>query len=179
MRYVVEGSVRKEGGRVALAAQLNDVATGAHLWAERYDREIADVFAVQDEITENIVAALEAQAPARAPGDRRVVRHDDERQPLGAQRLEHGEDLVAHALVEVAGRLVGQQHARALDDRAGDRDALLLTARQLARPVVGAIGEADVRERLGDARRALGLRAARAARAPCRRSRRPSASGSG
>ena len=59
VRYVVEGSVRKEGGRVRITAQLNDVATGAHLWAERYDREIADVFAVQDEITENIVAAIE------------------------------------------------------------------------------------------------------------------------
>jgi TolB-like protein len=59
VRYVVEGSVRKEGDRVRIAAQLNDVATGSHLWAERYDRELADVFAVQDEITENIVAAIE------------------------------------------------------------------------------------------------------------------------
>jgi TolB-like protein/cytochrome c-type biogenesis protein CcmH/NrfG len=59
VRYVVEGSVRKDGDRVRIAAQLNDVATGSHLWAERYDRELADVFAVQDEITENIVAAIE------------------------------------------------------------------------------------------------------------------------
>jgi TolB-like protein len=59
VRYVVEGSVRKEGDRVRIAAQLNDVATGSHLWAERYDRELADVFAVQDEITEAIVAAIE------------------------------------------------------------------------------------------------------------------------
>jgi TolB-like protein/tetratricopeptide (TPR) repeat protein len=59
VRYVVEGSVRKEGDRVRITAQLNDVATGAHLWAERYDRKLADVFAVQDEITENIVAAIE------------------------------------------------------------------------------------------------------------------------
>jgi TolB-like protein len=59
--YVVEGSVRKGGGRVRITAQLNDVATGSHLWAERYDRDIADVFAVQDEITEAIVAAIEPQ----------------------------------------------------------------------------------------------------------------------
>ena len=61
VRYVVEGGVRKEGDRVRITAQLNDVATGSHLWAERYDRELADVFAVQDEITEAIVAAIEPQ----------------------------------------------------------------------------------------------------------------------
>jgi TolB-like protein/cytochrome c-type biogenesis protein CcmH/NrfG len=59
--YVVEGSVRKGGDRVRITAQLNDVATGSHIWAERYDRNIADVFAVQDEITEAIVAAIEPQ----------------------------------------------------------------------------------------------------------------------
>ena len=57
--YVVEGSVRRGGDRVRITAQLNDVATGSHLWAERYDRKLADVFAVQDEITEAIVAAIE------------------------------------------------------------------------------------------------------------------------
>jgi TolB-like protein len=59
--YVVEGSVRKGGEYVRITAQLNDVATGSHIWAERYDRAIADVFAVQDEITEAIVAAIEPQ----------------------------------------------------------------------------------------------------------------------
>jgi TolB-like protein/cytochrome c-type biogenesis protein CcmH/NrfG len=59
--YVVEGSVRKSGERVRITAQLNDVSTGTHVWAERYDRDIADVFAVQDEITEAIVAAVEPQ----------------------------------------------------------------------------------------------------------------------
>ena len=59
--YVVEGSVRKVGDRVRITAQLNDAATGSHIWAERYDRELADVFAVQDEITEAIVAAVEPQ----------------------------------------------------------------------------------------------------------------------
>ena len=61
VRYVVEGSVRKSGDRVRITAQLNDVATGSHLWAERHDRGLADIFAVQDEITEAIVAAIEPQ----------------------------------------------------------------------------------------------------------------------
>ncbi len=59
--YVVEGSVRKSGGRVRITVQLNDVGSGSHVWAERYDRDVADVFALQDEITEAIVAAIEPQ----------------------------------------------------------------------------------------------------------------------
>jgi len=59
--YVLEGSVRKDENRVRITAQLNDAATGGHVWAERYDRDLADVFAVQDEITEAIVAAIEPQ----------------------------------------------------------------------------------------------------------------------
>jgi TolB-like protein len=59
--YVLEGSVRKAGHRVRITAQLNDVSTGSHIWAERYDRSIDDVFAVQDEITEAIVASIEPQ----------------------------------------------------------------------------------------------------------------------
>jgi TolB-like protein len=59
--YVVEGSVRKDGDRVRITAQLNDVATGSHIWAERYDRSLSDVFAMQDDITEAIVAAIEPQ----------------------------------------------------------------------------------------------------------------------
>jgi TolB-like protein/cytochrome c-type biogenesis protein CcmH/NrfG len=61
VNYVLEGSVRKLGERVRITAQLNDVLTGSHIWAERYDREVADVFAVQDEITEAIVSAIEPQ----------------------------------------------------------------------------------------------------------------------
>ena len=64
VRYIVEGSVRKVDNRVRITAQLNDASTGGHLWAERYDRELVDVFAVQDEITERIVAAIEPQIHA-------------------------------------------------------------------------------------------------------------------
>ena len=59
VRYVLEGSVRKSGQRMRVTAQLIDGDTGGHIWAERYDRELADIFAVQDDITEQIVRALE------------------------------------------------------------------------------------------------------------------------
>ena len=58
VRYVLEGSVRKAANRVRITAQLIDAITGGHLWAERYDRELTDIFAVQDEITGEIVSAL-------------------------------------------------------------------------------------------------------------------------
>ena len=110
--YVLEGSVRKSGERVRITAQLNDVASGSHVWAERYDRSLSDVFAVQDEITEAIVAAIEPQLYAaenfraqRKPPDSldawdlvmrglshywRVTRHDN---------------VVAQALLEKASRI--------------------------------------------------------------------------
>jgi adenylate cyclase len=58
VRFVLEGSVRKAGQRVRVTAQLIDASTGGHVWAERYDRDITDIFAVQDELTRSIVAAL-------------------------------------------------------------------------------------------------------------------------
>jgi TolB-like protein/Flp pilus assembly protein TadD len=59
VRYVLEGSVRKGGNRVRITAQLIDAATGNHIWADRYDGELTDVFALQDEITCKVVAAIE------------------------------------------------------------------------------------------------------------------------
>jgi TolB-like protein/Tfp pilus assembly protein PilF len=61
VRYVLEGSVRKAEDRVRITAQLIDALTGHHLWAERYDREIKDIFAIQDEITMKIVTALRVE----------------------------------------------------------------------------------------------------------------------
>ena len=57
-RYVIEGSVRKSGDRVRVAVQLIDAETGHHVWAERYDRNIDDIFALQDEITERIATTV-------------------------------------------------------------------------------------------------------------------------
>jgi adenylate cyclase len=59
VRYVLEGSVRKAADRVRITGQLIDAATGAHVWAERYDRRLEDIFALQDEITLNVVGAIE------------------------------------------------------------------------------------------------------------------------
>ena len=59
VRYVVEGSVRRDGDLVRITAQLNDTTTGSHIWADHYDRDFTDVFAVQDEITDAIVATIE------------------------------------------------------------------------------------------------------------------------
>jgi adenylate cyclase len=61
VRYVLEGSVRKSANRIRVTAQLVEAATGNHVWAERYDRDLADIFAVQDEITERVVAAIEPE----------------------------------------------------------------------------------------------------------------------
>ncbi len=58
VRYVLQGSVRKVGNRVRITTQLTDGISGGHLWAERYDRDLLDIFAVQDEVTQEIVAAL-------------------------------------------------------------------------------------------------------------------------
>jgi adenylate cyclase len=62
--YVLEGSVRKVGNRVRISAQLIEGATDKHLWAERYDRDLDDIFAVQDDISRSIVAALEVRLAA-------------------------------------------------------------------------------------------------------------------
>jgi adenylate cyclase len=71
VRYILEGSIRKEGGRVRINAQLIDSFTGGHVWAERFDRKIEDVFALQDEVTRQIVSALSVTLKA------------DEKQRLG------------------------------------------------------------------------------------------------
>jgi adenylate cyclase len=76
VRYALEGSVRKSGNRVRVTAQLIEAGTGGHLWAERYDRNLADIFAVQDEITVGVSTAIlpamerhERERAARKPPD--------------------------------------------------------------------------------------------------------------
>ena len=61
VRYVVEGSVRRSGSRVRVTAQLIDAASGAHLWAERYDRDMEDIFALQDELAQKIIGVLKVK----------------------------------------------------------------------------------------------------------------------
>jgi adenylate cyclase len=74
VRYVLEGSVRRAGNRVRITAQLIDAETGHHLWADRYDRELADVFAVQDEIAQSIAGAI---APGIISAEIRHAQHKD------------------------------------------------------------------------------------------------------
>jgi len=64
VRYVIEGSVRKAGNRVRISAQLIDATTGHHVWAERYDRDLADIFELQDEMTQTIAGAVEPELSA-------------------------------------------------------------------------------------------------------------------
>jgi TolB-like protein/Tfp pilus assembly protein PilF len=61
VRYVLEGSVRRGGKRMRITAQLIEAASGHHLWAQRYDREVDDIFALQDEITKEVVSALQIE----------------------------------------------------------------------------------------------------------------------
>jgi TolB-like protein len=72
VRYVLEGSVRKAGNRIRVTAQLIEAESGNHLWAERYDRDYADVFAIQDELTQSVVGAIE---PEILLGEGRRAKH--------------------------------------------------------------------------------------------------------
>ena len=87
VRYVLEGSVRKGGNRVRITTQLIDAVTSNHIWADRYDGDLTDVFALQDEITEKVVAAIEPKL-VEAEGIRSQTRSSEE---LGAW------DMVIHA----------------------------------------------------------------------------------
>ena len=78
VRYVLEGSVRRSGSRVRVTAQLIDAETGNHIWAERYDRGVDDVFAVQDEITTAVTTAIH---PAVADAELRRVLAQAAREP--------------------------------------------------------------------------------------------------
>jgi adenylate cyclase len=75
VRYVLEGSVRRSGNQVRVTAQLIDVETDAHLWAERFDRDTGDLFALQDEVTHRIADALGAELIGREAS--RPTEHPD------------------------------------------------------------------------------------------------------
>jgi adenylate cyclase len=77
VRYVVEGSVRKAGNRIRVTAQLIDATDGHHVWAERYDRELQDIFELQDEITDAIMQALNPEL-VRAESERAARRRPED-----------------------------------------------------------------------------------------------------
>ena len=92
VRYMLEGSVRKSGEQIRIAAQLIDVNNGAHLWAEKYDRHLSDIFTIQDEIAGQIVASI-------GGGDRSVIR----RAARAAIERKAPDDMQAYELVLQAG----------------------------------------------------------------------------
>jgi TolB-like protein/cytochrome c-type biogenesis protein CcmH/NrfG len=124
--YVVEGSVRKGGDRLRITGQLNDVATGSHIWAERYDRDPADMFAVQDEITAAIVASIEPRLYAaenfrasRKPPDSMDAWELVMRALSHYWRASRQDNLTAQALLE---------RAIAIDPSYGQAHAVLATS---------------------------------------------------
>jgi adenylate cyclase len=110
VRYVAEGSVRRAGNRVRVTAQLVDAQSGNHLWAERYDRDLADIFAVQDEVTRAIVTNI---APMLVAESLQLAR----RKPPEDMRA-YDYYLKAKALVEVASTAADLTVADELSDRA-------------------------------------------------------------
>jgi len=131
--HVLEGSVRKAEGRVRITAQLIDGATGGHIWAERYDRDLKDIFALQDEISEAIVQALKVKL---LPDEKRAIEQRGTTDPeaynlyLMARRFYvTGSDGDLRSL-EAVERLC--QEAAALDPGYGRAWALLGAARTLA-----------------------------------------------
>ena len=76
VRYVLEGSIRREGNKVRVTAQLIDGKTGQHIWAEKYDRELKDIFSVQDDVTRKVVSEL-ALALTTAESDRLPRKHTE------------------------------------------------------------------------------------------------------
>ena len=140
MRYVLEGSVRKSGARVRITAQLIDAATGGHLWAERFDRDLTDIFAVQDDVTTQIVSALALNLSA---GDRQSIaaEHTDNQEAydcfLRGRELwwRHARDAnrEAEALLRRADRTRPRLCARLRLPRRGEGERLCERVERLAR----------------------------------------------
>jgi adenylate cyclase len=84
VRYVLEGSVRKAGNRVRITAQLVDAATGNHIWADRYDSTLEDIFDLQDRVTTSVIGAI---APRLEAGRNRTCKAQADRKPSGLRLL--------------------------------------------------------------------------------------------
>lgn len=153
VQYVVEGSVRRAASRIRITAQLIDVVSNAHLWAERYDRELEDVFAVQDEVVRTIVATLVGQVEAAGARFAKRKRPDD----MVAY------DYVLRGLEEL--NLEGEEHntqARCLFEKAVELDPDYAAGHAcLALAIyvqwVGPRSSGELERALASARRALAL----------------------
>ena len=163
--YVLEGSVRKAGDRVRITAQLNDATTGSHIWAERYDRRLADIFAVQDEITEAIVAAIEPHVYAaenfraqRKPPESLDAWDLVMRGLSHFWRVTRQDNIVAQALLEKAIEIdpnYGQAHGVLSSSHTfsahlgwADMATVLPIAERAALPAIGRMARTHARARL-------------------------------
>ncbi|SEO24747.1 TolB amino-terminal domain-containing protein [Rhodospirillales bacterium URHD0017] len=153
VRYLVQGSVRKAGGRVRISAQLIDGATGKHLWAERFDRKLGDIFAVQDEITACIVGQIEPEL-GRAEYERaRVVPPEN----LGAWELFHRAMILIARRTREGNAEARQLLARSLDLDPGFASAHAAIAWSEAEDLFFRFADPDPRTILDHARRAVTL----------------------
>ena len=123
VRYLLEGSVRKAGGRVRITAQLIAVDSGAHIWAERYDHDISDIFAVQDQITAEVVGAMTGMSGALQRAERRAA------ESKSPERLQ-AYDLVLRATALLTGSRETFRAMRDLLERAIALDPGYARARQ-------------------------------------------------
>ena len=160
VKHVLEGSVRKAGNRVRITAQLIDAASGGHLWAERYDRNLDDIFAVQDEVTREIVKAL--RVTLTKDDKVRIATHPTENLEAWelflrgrdlAWRLEPGAQLEARRVLS---------EAIALDEKFVDAIALLGFAHMLDMTSAGDQSRASLATAAELGARGLALDASRA-----------------
>jgi adenylate cyclase len=131
VRYVLEGSVRRSGNRVRINAQLIDAETDAHLWAERFDGDALDLFALQDEVTSRIAVALNLELVAAEAA--RPTAHPDARDYIlrgRAARLRPNSREVCAEAISLF------EHALALDPQSAEAQSLLASA-LMARVVAG------------------------------------------
>ncbi|MEO6362025.1 MAG: winged helix-turn-helix domain-containing protein [Caldimonas sp.] len=105
VRYVLEGSIRRVSNRIRVTGQLIDALTGNHIWAERYDRVVEDIFAVQEEVTQSIVTAISPQIDAAELNKVRRKRPDS----LGAYELAVRASAAAHESFLKTDRVLRQQ----------------------------------------------------------------------
>jgi adenylate cyclase len=116
VRYVLEGSVRKAGNRIRVTALLIDGTTGGHVWSERYDGELADVFDLQDEITRNVVASIQTQVHLTASEPAKA------KQSPGPHRMGTDHARLATPVRLLAGKLYHRQAPAGKSDRSRSQE---------------------------------------------------------
>jgi len=157
VQYVLEGGVRKSNGRVRITAQLVDANSGAHLWTERYDRQLKDIFAVQDEITSRIVGAIAAGSGGRLQESARSTFATKRPENLEAYELvlRVGPTAVYAAVVRRKNCTAGARHPTRPGLCPRPPGGCLAQARRLdlpSRHLVAAGGDPSKRDQRGSAR---------------------------